>query len=103
MNTNKDTQIDEEQLAKMRHSAAHVLAEAVLEMFPEAKYAIGPSIETGFYYDFDLPRSLTPADLIILQKRMKKSVKRNVPITGEQISKNEAKKIFAKQVRSSIA
>ena len=97
MNTNKDTQIDEEQLAKMRHSAAHVLAEAVLEMFPEAKYAIGPSIETGFYYDFDLPRSLTPADLIILQKRMKKSVKRNVPITGEQISKNEAKKIFAKQ------
>ena len=88
---------DAEELAKMRHSAAHVLAEAVLEMFPEAKYAIGPPIDTGFYYDFDLPRSITPADLTVLQKRMKKSVKRNVPITGEQISKKDAKKIFAHQ------
>ena len=86
-----------EELAQMRHSAAHVLAEAVLEMFPEAKYAIGPPIDTGFYYDFDLPRTLTPNDLKVLQKRMKKSVKKNLAITGEQISKKDAKKIFASQ------
>jgi len=88
---------DAEELAQMRHSAAHVLAEAVLEMFPEAKYAIGPPIDTGFYYDFDLPRTLTPDDLKVLQKRMKKSVKKNLAITGEQISKKDAKKIFANQ------
>ncbi len=74
MATTESNAPDAEELAKMRHSAAHVLAEAVLEMFPEAKYAIGPPIDTGFYYDFDLPRSLTPADLTVLQKRMKKSV-----------------------------
>ena len=50
-------------IQRMRHSAAHVMAEAVLEVFPEAKLAIGPAIEDGFYYDFDLPRSLTPEDL----------------------------------------
>ena len=52
----------EERLFRMRHSAAHVLAEAVLEMFPEAKYAIGPPVDNGFYYDFDLPRTLNPDD-----------------------------------------
>ena len=50
-------------LYRIRHSAAHVMAQAVMEMFPEAKYTIGPPIEDGFYYDFDLPRSLTPEDL----------------------------------------
>src|SRR5688500_10106006 len=59
----------EEQLFRMRHSAAHVLAEAVLEAFPEAKYAIGPPVENGFYYDFDLPRPLTPEDLVSLEAR----------------------------------
>lgn len=58
-------------LYKMRHSAAHVLAQAVLEMFPEAKLAIGPPIENGFYYDFELPRTLVPEDLPILEKKMK--------------------------------
>ena len=47
---------------RMRHSAAHVMAEAVQEVFPDAKFAIGPAIEDGFYYDFDLPRPLTPDD-----------------------------------------
>ena len=54
-------------LARLRHSAAHLLAQAVLETFPEAKLAIGPSIENGFYYDFDLPRPLTPEDLAGLE------------------------------------
>ncbi len=60
----------EERLQHMRHSCAHMLAQAVLEMFPEAKLAIGPTIENGFYYDFDLPRTLIPEDLALLQKKM---------------------------------
>ncbi len=87
----------EEQLFRMRHSAAHVLAEAVLELFPDAKYAIGPPIEHGFYYDFDLPRPLTPDDLRDLEARMHASVARDVPITGRQIPKDEARRVFADQ------
>ncbi|MBG92732.1 MAG: threonine--tRNA ligase [Chloroflexi bacterium] len=87
----------EEKLRRMRHSAAHILAEAVLETFPEAKYAIGPPIDNGFYYDFELPRSLTPEDLISLEKRMRKTVKKNVAITGELIPKEKARRIFADQ------
>jgi threonyl-tRNA synthetase len=51
---------EESHLYKVRHSAAHIMAQAVVEMFPEAKYTIGPPVENGFYYDFDLPRNLTP-------------------------------------------
>src|SRR3990167_8305706 len=64
-------------LSAMRHSCAHVLAQAVLQMFPEAKLGIGPAIENGFYYDFDLPRTLIPEDLPILEKKMKQIVKQN--------------------------
>ncbi|OGJ42563.1 threonine--tRNA ligase [Candidatus Peregrinibacteria bacterium RIFCSPLOWO2_01_FULL_39_12] len=62
-------------LDEMRHSCAHVLAQAVLKMFPEAKLGIGPTIDDGFYYDFDLPRTLIPEDLPILEKKMKEIVK----------------------------
>jgi len=61
-------------LYAMRHSAAHVLAQAVLEMFPEAKLGVGPVIDHGFYYDFQLPRTLVPEDLDILQEKMQKIV-----------------------------
>ena len=54
-----------------RHSFAHVMAQAVLDMFPEASLAIGPDIENGFYYDFELPRTLIPEDLQIIEKKMK--------------------------------
>lgn len=64
-------------LEKMRHSCAHVLAQAVLEMFPEAKLGFGPAIENGFYYDFELPRTLIPEDLPLLEKKMKHIVKQN--------------------------
>jgi threonyl-tRNA synthetase len=87
----------EEQLFRMRHSAAHILAEAVLEMFPDAKYAIGPPVDDGFYYDFELPRSLIPEDLEILQERMLQSVSANLSITGEQISKEAAREVFIDQ------
>jgi threonyl-tRNA synthetase len=87
----------EERLYRMRHSAAHVLAEAVLEMFPEAKYAIGPPIEHGFYYDFELPRSLTPDDLETLEARMRRSVEADLPIHGESIRKERAREVFRDQ------
>ena len=60
-----------------RHSLSHVLAQAVMDMFPEAKLGIGPTIENGFYYDFDLPRTLIPEDLPILEKKMKHIIKQN--------------------------
>ncbi len=60
-----------------RHSLSHILAQAVLDMFPEAKLGIGPNIESGFYYDFELPRTLIPEDLPILEKKMKHIIKQN--------------------------
>ena len=59
----------------IRHSAAHVLAQAVQDLFPEAKLGIGPPITDGFYYDFDVPRAFTPEDLEALEKRMRQIVK----------------------------
>lgn len=64
-------------LSTIRHSLAHVLAQAVLEMFPEAKLGIGPAIDDGFYYDFELPRTLVPEDLPILEKKMKHIIKQS--------------------------
>jgi threonyl-tRNA synthetase len=78
----------------LRHSAAHVLASAVLEMFPEAKFAIGPSIENGFYYDFGLPRTLIPEDLPILEEKMKAIIKANHPFERAEIGIDEAIKKF---------
>lgn len=65
------------ELSTVRHSCAHVLAQAVLQMFPEAKLGIGPAIEDGFYYDFELPRTLIPEDLPLLEKHMKQIIKQN--------------------------
>jgi len=84
-------------LERMRHSAAHVMAEAVESLFPEAKFGIGPSIEDGFYYDFDLPRSLTPEDLPVIEDGMRAIIVQNVPFIKEEVSKEKARKIFARQ------
>ena len=70
----------------IRHSCAHVLAQAVLNMFPEAKLGIGPPIENGFYYDFELPRTLIPEDLPILEKKMKQIVKQNQKFVGKSLA-----------------
>src|SRR5690625_2470315 len=70
-----------ERLWRIRHSASHILAQAVLEVFPDAKLAIGPPIANGFYYDFDLPRSLTDDDLADLEERMSRIVKLNAEFT----------------------
>ena len=84
-------------LETMRHSASHVLAEAVLSMFPDAKFGIGPATQDGFYYDFDLPRPLTPEDLPVIEAKMKELVKANLPFQREELSKKEARSLFAKQ------
>ena len=81
-------------LQRMRHSAAHVMAEAVLEVFPEAKLAIGPAIEDGFYYDFDLPRSLTPDDLPDIEQRMQRIIAGNYPFIHDSWPRETALKYF---------
>jgi len=85
------------QLYKIRHSAAHVMAQAVLEMFPDGKVTIGPPVENGFYYDFDLPRNLTPEDLELIEKRMRGIVQGKHEFKKTIVSAEEAKKIFADQ------
>lgn len=85
-----------EKIEILRHSTSHVMAAAVLEMFPEAKFAIGPAIENGFYYDFDLPRTLIPEDLEILEGRMKNIIKANYAFERAEISVTEARADFEK-------
>lgn len=87
----------DEKLAKIRHSMAHVMAEAVLEMFPSAQIAIGPSIENGFYYDFDLPRTLVSDDLEEISTRMKNIISEDKKFVRTVVSREEAKSIFAGQ------
>jgi threonyl-tRNA synthetase len=77
-------------LEAMRHSLAHVLAIAVLDLFPEAKLGIGPAIEDGFYYDFELPRTLIPEDLEILEKKMKHVIKQDLKFEGTELPPKEA-------------
>ena len=75
---------------KKRHTASHVMAQAVLEMFPDAKFAIGPPIEDGFYYDFDLSRSLTPEDLVQVESRMKRIRRDDFPLSRSEKPRAEA-------------
>lgn len=77
-------------LSTIRHSASHVLAQAVLNLFPEAKLAIGPSIEDGFYYDFDLPRTLTDEDIKVLEKDMKRIIKDKQRFEQRDLNRSEA-------------
>ena len=79
-----------------RHSLSHVMAMAVIEMFPEAKLAIGPAIDNGFYYDFDLPRSFSPEDLPKLEKKMREIVNKDFPIVKSEKSRDEALELFKK-------
>lgn len=89
---------EDSKLYRIRHSAAHVMAQAVMEMFPgEAKIAIGPPIADGFYYDFELPRSLTPEDLEALEKRMREIIKGDHEYRYKVVSADEAKELFANQ------
>ncbi len=84
-------------LRKLRHSAAHVMAEAVLGVFPDAKLAIGPPIADGFYYDFDLPRSLTPDDFPEIERRMQERIAAQSPFVKRIVSREEARAFFKDQ------
>jgi len=83
----------------IRHSLAHILADAVQELYPGTKFGIGPAIENGFYYDFQFPpaKSLTPEDLPKIEKKMKELIKEKIYFKKKNISKTEAKKIFKNQ------
>jgi threonyl-tRNA synthetase len=81
-------------LDPMRHSAAHVMAEAVLDLFPGTKLGIGPAIEGGFYYDFQLPRALTPKDLETIEARMAESVKADHKFARRELPPDEGRAFF---------
>ncbi|HZD00964.1 MAG TPA: threonine--tRNA ligase [Actinomycetes bacterium] len=83
--------------AVIRHSAAHVLAQAVTDLYPGAKYAIGPPIEDGFYYDFDVPQPFTPEDLERIEARMRDIIAEGQPFRREELSRDDALRLFADQ------
>lgn len=96
--SNQPEKYEESDLYKIRHSCAHVMAQAVMEMFPgQAKIAIGPPIEDGFYYDFDLPRPLTPDDLEAIEKRMRQIIAAGHPFLRREVSASEARAQFQGQ------
>jgi threonyl-tRNA synthetase len=83
----------------LRHSTAHVLAQAVTQLFPGAKFSVGPAIEDGFYYDFDLPegRTFSETDLVAITSRMKEIVSANQPFTRSEVSARDALQLFSDQ------
>ncbi len=83
-----------EKLDLIRHSAAHVMAEAVVKLFPGTKVAIGPAIDTGFYYDFQLPKAITPDDFPEIEKEMRRIVNSNSDFVREEISRADALAMF---------
>jgi threonyl-tRNA synthetase len=93
----QENKIDE-QLHKVRHSMSHVMAEAVLQMFPEAQIAIGPAIDNGFYYDFDLPRALTQEDLEEISERMRTIISEDKEFKRTVVSREQARSMFSDQV-----
>jgi len=87
----------EARLEKMRHSAAHVMAEAVQSLFPGTKFGIGPAIEDGFYYDFELPRALVPDDIPIIEAKMKEIIAADSLFVREEMDKAKALQFFSSQ------
>jgi threonyl-tRNA synthetase len=88
---------EDSQLYRIRHSAAHVMAQAVLEFYPETKYTIGPPVENGFYYDFDLPQPLVLEDLEKIEKRMRQIIAGGHPFVKKIVSAEEARQVFKDQ------
>ncbi len=84
-----------EQLFKIRHSLAHIMAQAVTERYPDARPTIGPPIDNGFYYDFAVAQPFTPDDLEAFERRMKEIIKKNVVFERREVSADEARRLFA--------
>lgn len=88
----------QQKIEVIRHSLAHIMAAAVQELFPGTKFGIGPVIENGFYYDFDLKKSLTTDDLPKIEQKMRELIKQNITFKQSLVSKNKAKEIFKNQL-----
>ncbi len=97
MSNQPEARYEDSLLYRIRHSAAHIMAQAVLELFPEAKYTIGPPIENGFYYDFDIPQPITEADLEKIEKRMRQIIAGGHPFIRKVVTAQEARQIFKDQ------
>ncbi|MCG3208962.1 MAG: Threonine--tRNA ligase [Anaerolineae bacterium] len=100
----KSSELEKDELYKLRHSAAHVMAQAVQEMYPDVRLGIGPPIDTGFYYDFDLgkdssgkPRTFTPDDLAAIEKRMRQIIGGKHAFQYREVSADEARALFKDQ------
>lgn len=89
---------EHDRLDTLRHSMAHVMAEAVLELFPGTQIAIGPAIENGFYYDFDLPRPLVNEDLEAITEKMKAIIAEDLTFEKKVVTRSEARELFKDQV-----
>ena len=89
--------MDAQRIEMCRHSLSHILAKAVCELYPNTKLAIGPAIDNGFYYDFDLEKSLTPEDLDTISDKMQEILKRGEDFVCREVSVDEAKAIFCDQ------
>src|SRR5207245_8442712 len=87
----------DEALYALRHSTAHVMAGAVMELFPDARFGFGPPVADGFYYDFDLPRALTPDDLAKIEAKMHEAVKHDAPFEHREMTVPEALKFFGER------
>src|SRR5437764_1249309 len=77
-------------IERLRHSASHVLATAILKLWPEAQFAAGPPVDNGFYYDVDLPHRISPDDFEKIEAKMKKEIKANHPFERMEVSRKEA-------------
>ncbi len=86
-----------ESLAVLRHSTSHLMAQAVKELFPDARLAIGPAIEDGFYYDFSVPEPFTPESLGRIEQRMRELSKKDIPIRREELSRAQAQELFGQR------
>ncbi|MGC8875130.1 MAG: threonine--tRNA ligase, partial [Chloroflexia bacterium] len=84
-------------LLPLRHSTAHVMAQAVGDLFPGTRFGIGPAIADGFYYDFDLPRPLTPEDLEAIERRMREIIRADHPFVRREVTPEEARALFRDQ------
>ena len=88
---------NKEILETIRHSTAHIMAEAVQSLFPGTKFGIGPAIDDGFYYDFDLPHALTPDDLPTIESKMEEIIRADLPFSKQELTREAAVKLFADQ------
>lgn len=93
-NNNLNNNSNDKNLDILNHSTSHVMASAIKKLYPQVKFAIGPSIKNGFYYDFDLDKAITPDDLVLIEKEMKSIINKNFKFEQNRISKKEALELF---------